>query len=71
MPEPARTLVTLPKSADLDVHVRLLSIEDRTIVEFVDYVPSLQQHGRGFWLPIEDPGALRGLARALAEAAEE
>jgi len=71
MPEPARTLVTLPKSADLEVHVRLLSIEDRTIVEFVDYVPSLQQYGRGFWLPIEDPGALRGLARALAEAAEE
>lgn len=64
MPEPT-TLAVLPKSADLQTHVRLLRLEERTIVEFVDFVPSLGEFGRGYWITVTEAAVLDELIAAL------
>jgi hypothetical protein len=65
----AETLARLPKSTDLEIHVRLLDLGDRQILEFVDHVPSLNQFGRGFWIPLKDPSDLLAVAEAIRAAA--
>lgn len=71
MPHETRTLLTLPKSADLQVRVRLLHVDGRPVLELVDYIPSIDQYGRGFWLPVNSPESLHALAQALTDAAGE
>lgn len=60
-------LAVVPKSVDLEVHVRLLTSGEREILEFVDYVPSLDHYGRGFWLPLTGREQLAELGRSLVE----
>ena len=58
-------LAVLPKATDLETHVRLLTFGEREILELVDFVPSLDQYWRGYWLPMADRGAWGALGRAL------
>ena len=62
------TLAILPKSADLETHVRLVLIGDRRILEFVDFVPSLGEFGRGYWITITDASVLSELRAAVDRA---
>ncbi|MGA0059002.1 MAG: hypothetical protein ACO3RU_05390 [Planctomycetota bacterium] len=71
MPHETRTLLTLPKSADLQVKMRLLHVAGRPVLELVDYIPSIDQYGRGFWLPVHSPEQLHALAQALTDAADD
>lgn len=59
------TLAVLPKSADLETHVRLVRIGDRRILELVDFIPSLSEYGRGYWVSVTDNFVLDDLAAAL------
>lgn len=63
------TLAVLPKSADLETHVRLVLLGERRILEFVDFVPSLGEFGRGYWITITDDAVRRDLLAAVADAA--
>lgn len=63
------TLAVLPKSADLETHVRLVSLADRRILELVDFVPSLGEFGRGYWITITDDAVRRDLLAAVERAA--
>ena len=60
-------LAVLPKAADLETHVRVLGFADREVLEFVDFIPSLDHYGRGYWLPLHDPGVIANLGRALVQ----
>lgn len=51
-PASTRTVTTFIKAADLECHVRLVTVENVRVVEFRDYIPSLQEYGRGFWIPM-------------------
>ena len=66
-----RTLARLPKSADLETHVRLLHLDERRIVEFVDYVPSLDQFGRGYWITVTGEAELDALIAAVVATREK
>jgi hypothetical protein len=56
MATPSRiTLVQrVPKSVDLETHIRLVQIDSLQIVEFIDYIPSLGEYGRGYYVPKDD-----------------
>jgi len=59
------TLAVLPKSADLETHIRLVHVGDRRILELVDFVPSLSEYGRGYWITVTDQSVIDMLAAAL------
>jgi hypothetical protein len=52
--KPARTRVvqSITKAPDLECHVRVVEVEGVKVVEFRDYIPSLNSYGRGYWVPL-------------------
>lgn len=70
MPDSCVTVGVLPKASDLEVHVRVLTMGSRRIVELIDHVPSLGEFGRGFWIPVDDSDGVRAVAQALLSAAD-
>lgn len=51
-PATTRVITTFTKAADLECHIRLITIENVRVMEFRDYIPSLQEYGRGYWVPM-------------------
>lgn len=63
-------LWSAPKAADLEAHLRLVTIEDVQFLEIRDFIVSTGEYGRGYWLPF---GALdlMGLAAELTAISKE
>jgi hypothetical protein len=65
-PAKSRVIGVLPKAADLECHVRVVEVENVRVLEFRDYIPSLEEYGRGFWLPLTE-ASLFGAVNAITE----
>lgn len=48
----AKVLGVVRKSADLETHIRTVELDGISVLEFRDYIPSLGEYGRGYWLPV-------------------
>jgi hypothetical protein len=57
-------IVALPKARDMECHVRVMHVGGLRVVELRDYIPSLSEYGRGFWIPA-DEGNIQHLIDAL------
>lgn len=67
-PASVRVVAALPKAADLECHIRVVEVEDVRVVEFRDFIPSLEEYGRGYWLPMTEAaiyGAINGLTEVV------
>lgn len=62
--ESAEVLSTIRKTADLETHVRLVEVDGVSVLELRDYIPSLKEYGRGYWIPA-DGATVSQLAQAL------
>lgn len=51
-PSQTRTVTTFIKAVDLECHVRVVMVENVRVLEFRDYIPSLSEYGRGYWIPM-------------------
>jgi hypothetical protein len=51
-PYDRKVLRTVNRKHDLDVHVSRVTVEDETYVDVREFIPSLQQYGRGILLPL-------------------
>lgn len=49
-----RVVQAIEKGTDLECHLRVVEVEGVKVVEFRDYIPSLKQYGRGYWMPLEE-----------------
>jgi hypothetical protein len=65
-PAKSRVVGVLPKAPDLECHVRVIEVENVRVAEFRDYIPSLEEYGRGYWLPMSE-SALYGAINAITE----
>lgn len=65
-PASSRVVGVIAKAPDLECHVRVIDVENVRLVELRDYIPSLQEYGRGFWLPLTE-AALYGVMNSLTE----
>jgi hypothetical protein len=65
-PAKSRVVAVLSKAPDLECHIRVIEIENVKVAEFRDYIPSLEEYGRGYWLPLTE-GALFGAVNAVTE----
>ena len=65
-PVKARVLARVPKSKDIETHVRLVEVDGLTSVSISDFVVSLGEYGRGYWLPA-DERVLGLIAQALGQ----
>lgn len=68
-PATTRTVTTFIKAADLECHIRLVNVENVRVVEMRDYIPSLGEYGRGYWLPMTRDAVFSAL-NALTEIAQ-
>lgn len=52
---PAKVAVIqkIEKAPDLECHVRIVEVESVRVVELRDYIPSLKEYGRGYWIPLK------------------
>lgn len=68
---PAKTHITgdVIKASDLRAHVRVVDVDGMKVVEIRDYIPSLKEYGRGYWLPLSE-AAIYGVIAALQEVAD-
>lgn len=57
-------VATVFKGTDIETHLRIVVIDDVSYLEFRDYVPSAEEYGRGYWVPME-PAALQALIAGL------
>lgn len=67
-PANTRVVSTILKAPDLECHVRVVEVDGVRVVEFRDYIPSLDEYGRGYWLPLTQAslyGAMNGLTDVL------
>lgn len=62
--------LTVRKAGDLETHVRTIEIDGSRYVELRDYIPSLEEYGRGYWFPF-DKGFLVSLSKVIAEISKE
>lgn len=67
-PSTNRVVTTLLKAADLETHVRVTQVENVRVLELRDYIPSLGEYGRGYWIPMTKE-AVFGLMNGLTEIA--
>jgi hypothetical protein len=51
-PASARVVQTIPKATDLECRVRIVDVEGVRVIELRDYIPSLDEYGRGYWFPL-------------------
>lgn len=65
-PASTRVVGVIPKAPDLECHVRVIEIDNVRLVEIRDYIPSLQEYGRGYWIPMTE-AALYGVMNAINE----
>lgn len=65
-PAKKRVVAVVPKSADLECHVRVVEVENVRVLELRDYIPSLDEYGRGFWIPLSE-SAIFGVINGLTE----
>lgn len=65
-PAKVRVVGVLPKAPDLECHIRIVEVENVRVVELRDYIPSLDEYGRGYWLPLTE-AAIYGAINALTE----
>lgn len=61
-----RVLARMEKAQDVETHVRLVEIDNVTSVAISDYIVSLDEYGRSYWLP-RDESVLRLIAQALSQ----
>lgn len=61
-----RVLARLYKAQDVETHVRLVEIDKTISVAISDYIVSLDEYGRSYWLP-RDEASLRLVAQALSQ----
>jgi len=66
---PGSTLLigSIPKASDMECHVRIVEVDAVKVVELRDYIPSLQEYGRGYWMPM-DENSVFGVIALLTEA---
>lgn len=64
------TLGVIRKAKDLDIHVRAVEVDGVRVLELRDWIPSLEEYGRGYWVPLER-SKLNALASAVLHAATE
>lgn len=69
-PAKVAVLQTIPKATDLECHLRIVEVEGVRVVELRDYIPSLKEYGRGYWVPLETE-SIFSLINGLTEAARE
>lgn len=69
-PAAARVVGTVQKSPDLECHVRVVEVENVKVVEIRDFIPSLGEYGRGYWMPISED-AIYGIVSLLTEVANQ
>jgi hypothetical protein len=62
-------LARVKKLADLETHIRLVRVEGVEVLEFRDYVPSLDEYGRGYWFDVQSPSTVQTIIEALTEVA--
>lgn len=65
-PAKVRVISVITKAPDLECHVRVVDIEGVRTAEFRDYIPSLDEYGRGYWMPLTQ-ASLYGLMNGLTE----
>lgn len=65
-----KTYGEILKANDLVTHVRTVNVDGVQVVELRDYIPSLGDYGRGYWIPRE-PEALSAVIDALVKIANE
>lgn len=65
-----RVLARFDKAQDLETHVRLVEIDTITSLAISDYIISLDEYGRSYWLP-RDPASLKLVAQALSNITED
>lgn len=51
-PAAARVVQTIRKATDLECRVRFVEVEGVRVIELRDYIPSLDEYGRGYWFPL-------------------
>ena len=68
-PAATRVVGVLQKAPDMECHVRVIEVENVSVVEFRDFIPSLNEYGRGYWVPLSEE-ALYGLVGLLTEIAD-
>jgi len=51
-PAAVRVVQTIPKATDLECHVRIVDVEGVRVIELRDFIPSLEEYGRGYWFPL-------------------
>jgi hypothetical protein len=51
-PASARVVQTIAKATDLECRVRIVEVEGVRVIELRDYIPSLDEYGRGYWFPL-------------------
>ena len=58
-------IVEIPRDEDLELHVKVSVIEDETLINVREYVPSRNLYGRGLlFTPAELPAVIKGLQAA-------
>lgn len=67
-PASARVVAEITKAPDLRAHVRVVEVEGMRVVEIRDYIPSLGEYGRGYWVPLTE-AAVYGILSGLQEVA--
>jgi hypothetical protein len=65
-PAHIEVIQSLPKAVDLETHVRIVEIEGIRVLEFRDYITSLGEYGRGYWVPL-NTDTVFGMVNALNE----
>jgi hypothetical protein len=61
----SRVLSVIRKAQDLETHVRSVDVEGVRVLEFRDYIPSLEAYGRGYWFATDDKQALNDVVDVL------
>lgn len=62
--------VEIEKAPDLLTHVRTVNVDGVEVVELRDFIPSLGDYGRGYWIP-KDVEKIHEIIDALEEIAND
>lgn len=65
-PAETRVVSVITKAPDLECHIRIVDVEGVRVVELRDYIPSLGEYGRGYWMPLTQ-ASLYGLMNGFTE----
>jgi hypothetical protein len=65
-PAVTRVVGVVQKAADLQTHIRIVEIDNVRVLEFRDFIPSLSEYGRGYWVPMTE-SAVYGILTIMNE----